>query len=426
MATLGLRGATARARLSHDRRQAEIHQAMVASATASGEHLRTLVNDFGPRAPRPLPFAHRVLPRSGDADMSVLRAAMRTRSALRGSPDPDQVASVDAHRVGWAIPGNDPMDALVVCPWTALLDYTLDGHAAGLWRRVESPTEASVSLPPPFPPTTHIEPTPGLVHALADEADTTRRRLLIPPLYLALLVLVGAGLAAATWRRESIVRKRRDAFLSAVTHELKTPIANIQLHAETLDRIRDEDPAQARSSARIIRTQAARLDRRVQQLLDVATGIRTSLSAAPFDVVEAVQRVVTTRQDLGETITWDPPSGTVQAKGPRRLFERALTEVLDNAAAFAPDGPTEVTMVADAATVAITVRDHGPGIPAREREAVLAPFVRLGDPLTNPVPGTGLGLALVRQAVVACGGRVSLNDADGDGLSITLHLLRAT
>jgi two-component system sensor histidine kinase KdpD len=105
---------------------------------------------------------------------------------------------------------------------------------------------------------------------------------------------------------------------------------------------------------------------------------------------------------------------------PRQL-ERVIANLVDNAVKFSPAGrPVEVSVAGGGVAVAVSVRDHGPGIPEGEREHVFEPFHRLDS--SGHVPGSGLGLAIARGLAEANGCRLELAAAPGGGSVFTLTI----
>ena len=107
--------------------------------------------------------------------------------------------------------------------------------------------------------------------------------------------------------------------------------------------------------------------------------------------------------------------------GSRERLHRAVSNLLDNAVKWSPDGGTVEVRVADAA---VSVRDHGPGIAEEDLPKVFDRFYRA--PSARGLPGSGLGLAIVRQVAESHGGRVSAARADGGGTVVTLQLIESS
>jgi two-component system sensor histidine kinase KdpD len=103
------------------------------------------------------------------------------------------------------------------------------------------------------------------------------------------------------------------------------------------------------------------------------------------------------------------------------LLERALANLLDNAVRWSPvDRPPALTAHVYGGCVRIRVVDHGPGVPAGDRERIFAPFQRLGD--QDATTGVGLGLAVARGFVEAVGGTLAATETPGGGLTMTVTL----
>jgi two-component system sensor histidine kinase CpxA len=109
--------------------------------------------------------------------------------------------------------------------------------------------------------------------------------------------------------------------------------------------------------------------------------------------------------------------------GNRELLRRALDNVVRNAVRFTAAGePVEVELARDARRVTLSVRDHGPGVPADALTKIWKPFYRVEGDRARNSGGTGLGLAITEQAVTLHGGQVRAENHDGGGLLVTLEL----
>ena len=333
------------------------------------------------------------------------------------APDADQVVLVDDERVAWRIGDEGTAMRLLVARTTDLLGATVMGFSAG---RYELAADRGLVPPAPFP-LLRVDLAPAERSAVRAEAARQRRLALLLTAG-ATAVLVAAGITSfGALRKKQRLETSKHAFTCAVTHELKTPIANISLYAETLRDHGREDPANVPRFASIILEEAERLRRRVQEVLDVATG-RQAMPArrerfVPGAIVREVCEEYRTR---GASI--DLSADGAAARGVDALFRRAFDAVLENAVKFAPGKPVRVDLRRVNGRVVVDVDDEGPGIGSADRERVFEPFVRLVDEMTRGVPGTGLGLTLVRQCVEGCGGTVSIGEARGGGTRVTIEL----
>jgi signal transduction histidine kinase len=332
------------------------------------------------------------------------------------APDADQVVHVDAGRVAWRIGDEGAAMRLAVARTEDVLRAVVPGYGAGRWTLAEDG-----QVPPAPLPFLRFDLAEAERAAVRAEAARARRLALLLTSGAALALLAGGIASFVALRRKQRLDARRQAFTCAVTHELKTPIANISLYAETLRDHGNADPANVPRFAAIILAEAERLRRRVQEVLDVATGQRTVPARRDrFLPAATVREVCEEYRSRGTAI--ELRAEDAAARGIEPLFRRAFDALLDNAAKFAPRRPVRVDLRRANGRVLVEVADGGPGIPAAERERVFEPFVRLGDEWTRSVPGTGLGLTLVRQCVEGCGGTVSIGEAEGGGARVAIEL----
>jgi len=179
-----------------------------------------------------------------------------------------------------------------------------------------------------------------------------------------------------------------------------------------------------------IRTAAQRLDRLVNDLLDLAR-LRTrafTLALGPVDLRDAAagatEMLRPDLQDNALAVAVDvPPEPVVVAGDPDRLAQIAAN-LLDNAGRHAA-ATIRVTVTADGRWAALAVEDDGPGIPAADRQRVFERLHSEGRPATRPGTGTGLGLAIVAELAAAMGGRAEATDAAGGGARLVVTLPRS-
>ncbi|QIB33153.1 sensor histidine kinase [Ancylobacter pratisalsi] len=221
----------------------------------------------------------------------------------------------------------------------------------------------------------------------------------------------------------------RAALLSSVSHDLRTPLVSIIGAATSLI---DADEALGtygrRSMAETIRDEGERLNRYVQNLLDMTRLGYGALKVArqPVDLREVVGRALRRldRDLSAHRVVRDLPASLPEVSGDAVLLEQVVTNILDNAAKYAPPG-SEVTLLAEAtgSGVALAIEDEGPGIPENDRAHVFDMFfrVRAGD---GQPGGTGLGLAIAKGIVDAHGGSIRAEAAmkDGSGTRIVVTL----
>lgn len=209
-----------------------------------------------------------------------------------------------------------------------------------------------------------------------------------------------------------------ERYVQALAHELKSPLAGVRGAAELLAEA--DLPADARVQfATHVTEQSARMQALIDRMLQLS---RLEASAAApkretFDAITVIRRACDARAALaaGRQVRFDLclPDGEVVLSGDGGLFELAIGSLLDNALDFAPAGTTvAVEACADEATLAVTVRDHGAGIPDYALPRIFERFYSLAKP--HGGRGSGLGLALVREITQLHDGRITVdNDASG-------------
>lgn len=212
--------------------------------------------------------------------------------------------------------------------------------------------------------------------------------------------------------------RTRTALLTAVSHDLRTPLAAIRTAAETLrlarDRIGDEDRALLVST---IEEATARLSRIVADLLDMSrlqTGALEPLSRV-VDVGEVAERAV---QDLREEYDVVVDEALPDVMADPGLLERVLANLAANAVRHA--GGVRITGRIDGPRAVIDVVDRGPGVDDAHKQVMFRPFQRLGDASTGD--GVGLGLAVARGLTEAQGGTLTAHDTPGGGLTMRVEL----
>ena len=228
---------------------------------------------------------------------------------------------------------------------------------------------------------------------------------------------------------ERIVEQMKTDFVSTVSHQLRAPLTSIYGFAETLLR-RDVlfGEAERETFLGYIASEAQRLTTIVDTLLSVARLEAGDLHVelVPTDLRDVVSEAVTSVQQgadvNGHRFVLHLPDEPLAASADREKLGQILTNLLDNAVKFSPNGGT-VTVEAHrrAGRVEIRVVDEGQGIPEDERERIFSKFHR-ADSAPRGQSGAGLGLFIARGLVRAMGGRIWVDSAEGGGSSFAFEL----
>lgn len=209
-------------------------------------------------------------------------------------------------------------------------------------------------------------------------------------------------------------------FLGDAAHELRSPLGRIALALGLIER---DAGAAARSHVEDLREDVEMMARLTDELLALArAGLATRPTRLePVNVRESALKAAKLEAAGADVCVAIDPALRVRADA--ELLCRALSNLIRNAVRYAGTaGAIGVTATTDGAAVRISVTDEGPGLPEADLEAVFQPFYRPQPARDRQSGGVGLGLAIVRSAVDACGGSVSCGNRVPSGLTVTLRL----
>ncbi len=246
------------------------------------------------------------------------------------------------------------------------------------------------------------------------------------------LIITGLILNTIFLVREIRRNEQHDAFLNAVTHELKTPIASIKLYLETL-KARDLDKEKRNEFYDIMLADNQRLLGTVEQVLQASRTREKQwgMNLAEIDLGELISETIKTvrgQRHLSESaIRLSAPAESINVLGDRDELNTVITNLLDNAVKYAGGEPKISVRLksASAKNAEVYIKDNGIGIARGDLKRVFKRFYRVPNISATAAKGTGLGLAIVRSIVEKHGGRVRAeSNGEGKGSTFVIQLPR--
>lgn len=225
------------------------------------------------------------------------------------------------------------------------------------------------------------------------------------------------------------LQNSRRAFLSNVSHELRSPLSYIKGYSQAIDEGMVQTEEDKEKFVKVIRKEAERMTRMVEDLFDLAQmdegQLQLNKEVVNFDKI--IQNMIETVRPQAEAkqihIIYHPPSSEPVIEGDADRLSQVLFNLFDNAIRHTPDGGNiDVVTRVNQENVNIDISDSGNGIPANQQPYIWDRFYR-GDPSrSRKSGGTGLGLSLVKQMVEAHQGTVDLISKEGAGTTVKIKI----
>jgi signal transduction histidine kinase len=267
------------------------------------------------------------------------------------------------------------------------------------------------------------------------DRSVTQRWTLLWWFYLfALLLVLGVSLFGGylLWRdfnRDMKMAEERSHFIAGVSHELRTPLTAIRMYAETLAMGRVDNPDVSKQYIETILTEGERLSRLVDNVLDFAKIeqgkrlYRFRGCSLPEVVRTSVQTLERPLAEQGFVVKMDIDETMPDFQADSDALIRAVLNLLSNAMKYSGQSRViEIRVGVRRNAAVIRVRDHGFGIPEAEQDQIFEKFYRAPQPDGEAVPGTGLGLTLVKHVAEEHGGGVEVKSKPGEGSTFSIVL----
>jgi len=250
------------------------------------------------------------------------------------------------------------------------------------------------------------------LHLLASAADELGADINRPPLPEGGPVEVSRAAHAFNTMQTRLIRfiDERTRLLTAMSHDLKTPLTRMRLRAEMLE----DGNLREKFEADLVE-----METMVTQTLEFMRGLNNREPAQPVDIMGLLESVRADNEAMGRTVSIEGRVASLGSAAPQ-LLKRCISNLVDNAVLYGKRAEIRVEEASD--RLIVRVRDHGPGIPDSEIEKVFEPFYRLEASRSRETGGTGLGLSIAQNIAQAHGGTVRLRNHEGGGLEAILTL----
>lgn len=366
------------------------------------------------------------------AQLDLNRVAAQLRNIIEANPEQTEFASRYgikgvSSEVSLARSGADGEINVALLDDNARPVAVSNPDSQSNWKRPFVATEIGEALP-------HWEVAAYLMNpdAIKKAALTARLTLGLLIALLLIAMVVGSFLIVNDLNRQVTLARQKTDFVSNVSHELKTPLTSIRMFAELLaeDRVTERD--KQKSYLNIITSEAARLTRLINNVLDFSRLERgeKKYNLGELDLATLVNETVATYrphlESNGFHLEYKLPATPVAVRGDRDALAQIIVNLISNAEKYSNGSKEVVVEVSSRSEVAghieVRVLDRGPGVPRGLEEKIFEQFYRVPDSLSSGIQGSGLGLTLARQIARAHGGDVIYSAREGGGSCFALRL----
>ncbi|MFK5927673.1 MAG: HAMP domain-containing sensor histidine kinase [Desulfuromusa sp.] len=255
--------------------------------------------------------------------------------------------------------------------------------------------------------------------------DTGDWLILTEGILLLVAILIGIYVIFLYWRRQASLNRAQRHFINQVTHELKSPLASIQLHLETIQ-LRQPSPEQLQEFVERMQGDSERLNNLISNLLTAGKiehrGAKLNLQQG--DLSQMIENYLAKEQEkfqIDGDLSWNIEPG-ITARFETDAFETVMRNLLENATLYADQPPTvTVKLMRDGEMAHLSFTDQGYGIPNKYQKKVFRIFYRIRHS-GKTIRGSGIGLFIVRNVIRLHGGKVWI-ESFGSDKGTTFHLM---
>ena len=231
--------------------------------------------------------------------------------------------------------------------------------------------------------------------------------------------------ASRSFEKEKDLNQLKTRFVSMASHEFRTPLSSVQLSASLIDKyLQKEDPENILKHTSKIKNSVSHLTGILNDFLSLEKleAGKTEVLIQEFDLVTYSESIIEEMQLIAkqnQNIVYQHTGAQSKVKLDQALLKNAIINLVSNAIKYSGENTfIEFNTEVDDSEVFIIVKDNGIGIPLEEQKHLFEPFFRANN--TGNIPGTGLGLNIVKRYVEMMGGQVICNSAQHKGTTITL------
>jgi signal transduction histidine kinase len=266
--------------------------------------------------------------------------------------------------------------------------------------------------------------------AIEEDGNSIKKRTQKIFLYLLLIFsliipVVGVVVVYRGFSRERLLRLMKDNFLSSVTHELKTPLTNIEMRSALINSGRVQNSDKIISYTNVILKETGRLANLIDAILNY-TKMESGKRVFRWEKINMTECVETVCNSLdviangkGLEIKREI-ADNCEITGDYSSIYSLIQNLVDNAIKYTAKGHVLVKLETISQSISLSVEDTGRGIPANEQKNIFEDFYRVGDETTRDTKGSGLGLAIVKRAADAHKASITLKSSPGKGSSFTV------
>jgi len=226
------------------------------------------------------------------------------------------------------------------------------------------------------------------------------------------VILIGSVVVYTSFARRIRLSRQQNNFMLSVTHELKSPIATMKLNLQTLEKHKLDEDKKRRLTGQCIK-EANRLNDLCNNMLFASQleGRQYKPAREKFDLSEMVDDSVKEYASRYSRIFQEDIQPGCIFTGDKVMLQMAINNLLENAVKYTPDNmPVEISLNNQNDMLEIMVKDHGAGIPDKEKKKIFNKFYRIGNEESRKSKGTGLGLYLTNKIVKQHKGLIFVKD----------------